>query len=331
MMPGVRRKDEVSDGRRYVMPRIARMVIEGEPAVYHVMSRTALDGFVLGDIEKEYLLKLIKRLSSVYFTEVLGFCVMGNHFHLLVKTHLEEDYSDAEIKKRYERYYGKGREPGHGQIPTLRRKWGSLSEYVKEIKQTFSRSYNKSHHRKGFFWSDRFKSVVVENGETLINCLAYIDLNPVRAGIVEKPEDYRWSSLGYHFQTNNKANFLSTDFGLDEFGHKDESERLRLYRAFVYEKGNIGEEKGQRSKVKPETRKAKREGKRIDGSSWPITDRFGERTRYFTDSGIIGSREFVSDNYQRFKHLFQSKNEKKPKAVRGLDGVYSLKRLSEAI
>ena len=43
--------------------------------------------------------------------------------------------------------------------------------------------------RNGFFWSERFKSVIVDNGETLINCLAYIDLNPCRAGIVEKPEE----------------------------------------------------------------------------------------------------------------------------------------------
>ncbi len=53
------------------MPRIARLVVKGEPAVYHVVSRTALDGFVLVDIEKEYLLNLIKRLSLVHFTEVL--------------------------------------------------------------------------------------------------------------------------------------------------------------------------------------------------------------------------------------------------------------------
>jgi putative transposase len=62
------------------MPRIARLVARGEPAVYYVISRTALDGFVLGDIEKDYLLKLIKGLSSVYFSKVLGFCVMGNHY-----------------------------------------------------------------------------------------------------------------------------------------------------------------------------------------------------------------------------------------------------------
>ncbi len=62
------------------MPRTARMIIEGEPAVYHVISRTALAGYVIGDIEKEFLLKLIARLSSVYFADVLGFCLMGTHF-----------------------------------------------------------------------------------------------------------------------------------------------------------------------------------------------------------------------------------------------------------
>jgi putative transposase len=51
------------------MPRIARLVVKGEPAVYHVMSRTALDGFVLGDVEKDFLFDLIARLSSVYFSE----------------------------------------------------------------------------------------------------------------------------------------------------------------------------------------------------------------------------------------------------------------------
>ena len=55
------------------------------------------------------------------------------------------------------------------------------------------------------------------------------------------------------------------------------------------------------------------------------------RTRYFTDSGVIGSKEFVSKTYMRFKHHFISKNEKKPKPVKGLSGVYSLKRLSEFV
>jgi len=55
------------------MPRIARLVIKEEKAVYHVMSRTALDGYVLGDVEKDFLLNHIRWLAKVYFTEVLGF------------------------------------------------------------------------------------------------------------------------------------------------------------------------------------------------------------------------------------------------------------------
>ena len=62
------------------MPRIARMIVKDEPVVYHVMSHTALDGFVMGDVEKDYLFGLIKRLSTIYFAEVLGFCLMDNHY-----------------------------------------------------------------------------------------------------------------------------------------------------------------------------------------------------------------------------------------------------------
>ena len=58
---------------------------------------------------------------------------------------------------------------------------------------------------------------------------------------------------------------------------------------------------------------------------------FAYRTPYFTDSGIIGSKELVAINYQRFEHPFFSKHEKKPKAIKGLEGLYSLKRLSEMI
>ena len=69
----------------------------------------------------------------------------------------------------------------------------------------------------------------------MVDCLAYIDLNPLQARLVERAEDYRWNSLGYHVQTNNQDNFLSTDFGLEEFNVKSEKERIRRYRRYVYE------------------------------------------------------------------------------------------------
>jgi REP element-mobilizing transposase RayT len=299
------------------MPRIARIVVKGEPAVYHVVSRTALDGFVLQDVEKDYLLKLIKHLSAVYFAEVIGFCLMGNHFHLLVRMHLGDDYSDEEIRRRFKIYYSddKNRKLLEGQIPYLREKWAKLPEYVKEIKQSFSRFYNKRHRRKGYFWSERFKSLIVDNGDSLINCLAYIDLNPVRAEIVGRPEEYRWCSLAYHVQRKNRDTFLSLDFGLREFGVKDEKQRLREYRRFVHEKGSLSVEEKERQK---------------DFEMGGV-DRFRYRTRYFTDSGIIGTKAYVERLYQEFKHHFTSMREKHPKSIQGLEGVYSLKRLSESL
>jgi REP element-mobilizing transposase RayT len=292
------------------------------------MSRTALDGFPLGDIEKDFMLDLIKRYAALYLAEILGLCIMGNHFHILVKTLPEYKFTDQDIKNRYVGFYGDDREFTDEMIPSLRAKLSSLSEFVREIKVGFARYYNKRHNRRGYFWGDRFKSVIVDKGETLINCLAYIDLNPLRAGIVSRPEDYRWNSLGYHVQTHNRDNFLSTDFGLKEFNVKSEKERIRRYRRYVYEAGSVNRpEKGKTKVIGDRILEKERKREFELGRS----DRFRYRTRYFTDSGVIGSKEFVSKTYRRFKHHFNSKNEKKPKPIKGLSGVYSLKRLSEVV
>jgi putative transposase len=298
------------------MARIARLKVKGEPAAYHVVSRTTLPGFVLGDVEKDYLLLLMKRLSDFYFAEVLGFSILGNHFHFLVRMHPESAYSEDDVRARYDRRYGQERAAAldDDQMDELRKKMANLSDYVKEIKQGFSRHYNKVHKKKGYFWSERFKSVIVENGEALINCLAYIELNPVRAGLVKHPEEYRWCSLGYHVQTRNRSRFLSLDFGLREFGVRSGKDRLREYRRYVYEKGGL----------------ERLERERTQNFELGKVDRFLLRTRYFTDSGIIGSKKYVGTLYQDFKRLFSAKRDKIPKRIAGLEGVYSLKRLSEA-
>ena len=152
--------------------------------------------------------------------------------------------------------------------------------------------------------------------------------NPLRSGIVSRPEEYRWNSLGYHVQTNNRDGFLSTDFGLKEFNVNGEKERIRRYRRYVYEAGAISHANRMQETVIDDTVVAKERKNEFEMSR---IIRFRYRTRYFTDSGIIGSKEFVSSNYQRFKHLFHSKHEKKPKPIKGLDGIYSLKRLSELV
>ena len=131
------------------MPRASRMIIAGEKAVYHVMSRTALDGFPLKDVEKDFMLDLIKNLSALYFTEILGFCLMGNHFHLLVKMIPENRFTDEQIQKRFETYFGESRNFIEGQMPYLREKLSSLSEFMREIKVGFARYFNRRHNRRG--------------------------------------------------------------------------------------------------------------------------------------------------------------------------------------
>jgi len=310
------------------MPRTSRMIISGEQAVYHVISRTALPEFPMGDVEKDFLLGLIKRMSTFYFTEVLGFCLMDNHFHLLVKMLPESDFSDADVKKRCEGHYGEEYIFPADNMAYFRTKLASLSKFIRDIKVNFSRYYNKRHKRRGYFWGDRFKSVIVDKGETLVNCLAYIDLNPLRAGITKRPEEYRWSSIGYHMQTNNKDSFLSTDFGFKAFNVKSEKERVRRYRRYRYHAGSMN--RHEQNKIKVIDPRILKKEKRKDFKITQ-TSRLRYRTRYFTDSGIIGSKKFVDKHYQQFKHLFQSKHEKIPKPIQGLDGIYSMKRLSELI
>ena len=310
------------------MPRTRRLVNGEEKTAYHIMSRTALDGFPFGDVEKDELVNIIKKFSNLFFVEVFGFCIMGNHFHLLIQMFPENYFENEEIRRRCKAHYGEDFEVYDEQIGDYKVKLSSLANYMKEIKQAFSWYYNQRHNRRGTLWGERFKSAIVENGETLINCLAYIDLNPLRAGIVSRPEDYRWNSLGYHVQTNNRDSFLSTDFGLKEFNVKNEKERIRRYRRYVYEAGAINQPgKGRVKVIKDKVLEWERDRKFELSKS----DRFRYRTRYFTDSGVIGSKEFVSMTYMRFKHHFNSKNEKKPKPVKGLSGIYSLKRLSEVV
>ena len=122
-----------------------------KPAVYHVICRSALDGFALGDVEKEYFVKLLRELTSVYFVEIFGFSVMGNHAHVLLRMGTGEAVSDEEIRRRFRLSYGgeEGLELPDSDIALYRERWASLSEFMKDLKQGFSRWYNK---REGRIW-----------------------------------------------------------------------------------------------------------------------------------------------------------------------------------
>ena len=120
------------------MPRTARLVLKNEAGVYHVMSRTALEGYPLGDVEKDQLLIILGRLSRLFFVEILGFALMGNHFHLVLRVFPEDKFSDEQIARRVRAYYGLDFDIGEELIPYYRNKLSRLANFMKELKQTFS-------------------------------------------------------------------------------------------------------------------------------------------------------------------------------------------------
>ncbi len=222
------------------MTNIARFVKLNKLAVYHIKA-----GFVpcmplLNDTEKDFFVYTVKKLSKVYFTKILGYCLMDNHFQLIVRMRSGITCSDDDIINRYRRLHdNKDIEPSPKQIISLRRKWSEISEFVKEIKQRFSIYYYERHSGQALTWEDHFKCTRIEPGVRVINSLANIDLHAVREGLVKNPERYRWSSLGYLTQTGNTDDFLSLDFYMNKIDRMKLEDRLRIYRNYVHEIGTM--------------------------------------------------------------------------------------------
>ncbi len=110
------------------------------------------------------------------------------------------------------------------------------------------------------------------------------------------------------------------DFGLTGQENMSLDEKIQFYRKYVYEIGAI-KNRGATISEKILEKERKKDYKLTK------TDLFLYKTRYFSDSGVIGSKEFVEKNYHRFKHHFISKKKKKPKPIEGLDGIFSMKKL----
>ena len=117
------------------MPRTPRMVRtdSGQRCVYHVISRTALDGLPFKKREKDERVRVIRRFSMAYAMDVLGFSIMDNHFHLLIEMSPGDTLAGDEVRQRFILLYNKGAEFPEGQMTHFRERFSSLSHYVKDI------------------------------------------------------------------------------------------------------------------------------------------------------------------------------------------------------
>jgi putative transposase len=179
------------------MPRTAR-IAPGEH-IYHVLTRGNNRQDVFEDEEdfRKYI-DLLLHYKEKYRFKLYHYVLMTNHVHLVI-------------------------EPLEG--------GGSLSEIMKGINLSYARHYKRKYNHIGHFWQDRYKSIIISKDEYLLACGSYVELNPVRAKIVEDPKEYTWSS--YRTYAWGKEDMLVDEHPVYLQLSVDEGERRGKYREFV--------------------------------------------------------------------------------------------------
>lgn len=205
-----------------------------------------------------------------------------------------------------------------------------LSRYMQGLLIRFTKWFNRKHDRSGTLWEERFKSVIVESGPAARIMAAYIDLNPVRAGMVSDPADYRWSSYGEAVGGGKKGNGRKAREGLVRacmshrgggFNADRWKEVSRIYRRAM---GLALGRKSGRSGVKPHAAVTKNTAEMLaSGDSETVLPDLGIakmlrcRVRYFTDGAVIGSREFVNEAFASARDRFSEKRKDGARRMKG--------------
>lgn len=304
--------------------RSRRIYGSAECCVYHCMSRTVNGEMLLGVKEQELLRKMLHQLADFSGVELLTHAIMGNHFHVLVRVRASaKDVSDLELIRRYrvlypvptkhrtedvvvlEQILKEGGEDTEKIRSQLKARMGDVSEFMRSVKQRFSIYYNRSHERYGPFWSDRFKSVVVENDPVVVRTVAaYIDLNPVRAGLVSDPKDYRFCGYAEAIAGNKRL-----QSGVAAIVAVDDVRRaLADYRMVIFGKGARPKNDGSGERL---TEDASRSVMAADGVL-PERQFLLQRIRYFSEGAVIGSRLFVDSCIRAWSPRIGDRRARKP-------------------
>ena len=324
--------------------------LEGRSAIYHCMSRIVNGDFVLKREEREEFVRLMRLYEEFCEVQVIDYCVMSNHFHLLLEVpappacggtswsdeqvlaQYEKLYSGAKMKKlRWElehyRSQNNDRAAEAFRARCFARLW-DLSEYMKSVKQCFTQWFNRKHGRRGVLWEDRFKNELVEEGHGARRVAAYIDLNPVRAGIVKDPKDYRWSGYGEAVVGGEKAREGLRRILFEEHRSRMNEDRAagelpnwkevqKKYRVILFEEGEISprdEARGRAGIPKERVAEVLKEGGKLKEC-----DLMWCRTRYFVDGLVLGSEKFVTEVFALMRGYFGTKRRSGARRIRGVE------------
>ena len=336
--------------------------MEGKPAIYHCISRVVDRRFVFGDEEREVFRMYMRMYENFSGCRVLSYCVMSNHFHILLEVPPmpKGGISDGELLRRLGALYGEnfvkgvadelvaareeggllgGNEARVGEIHArFTGRMHSLSEYMKGLLIRFTRWFNGKHSRKGTLWEERFKSVIVESGAAARTMAAYIDLNPVRAGMVEDPAEYRWSSYGEAVGGGKRGNgrkareglvraiTSDTDTGFDSGKWKEASRRYRRLLGLALERKSLRAkvEMPRKAGAGARMNEAEALASGENGTVFPeltMARMLRCRVRYFTDGAVIGGRGFVNEAFEGARERFSQKRKDGARRMRGVGGA----------
>ena len=195
------------------MARTRRVKLKGT-AWYHLITRVTNQDFLLESAEvKTRFLDFLRRTLDFSGVELGTYAIMDNHIHLFVRVLEARELDDAEILRRISVLNGKERadkvqrswdrwqKTGRKAIyeadrARFVRRMYDLSAFMKTLKELFTMWYNRTYQHVGTLWTDRFKSLLVEDGDHATRLRVYIEKNPVRAGIVQDAADYAWNGVG---------------------------------------------------------------------------------------------------------------------------------------
>lgn len=310
--------------------RMARIKVAGRGAVYHCISRVVAGQMLLGSLEKEKLREMIWQQAEFSGVEIVTYCLMSNHIHVLVRVPGEVSASDEELVARALKFYGKKSLyvqtlqktfKQQGALPEdlregLRERMGDVSAFMKELKQRFSKWFNRQRNRFGTLWAERFKSVLVEDQPGVVQAVAaYVDLNPVRAGLVKDPKEYRWCGYAEAVAGNRTARQ-----GLASLHRSaDWAEVSRQHREVLLVTSGTAGRSG-KVVLDPEAirRELKREGVLTVGQVLRL------RVRYFSDGVVLGSRNYVNGIFAEFRNRFGPRRKSGARRMRGLEALGDL-------
>lgn len=178
------------------MPRPPRLLLS--QSYYHVMIRGNNRNIVFkSDTDYSYFLELVLKFKLNHPFDLYHYCLMPTHVHLLIRTNKASDFST----------------------------------FMKKIELAYFHHYRQEYSWTGHFWQGRFKSQAVGKDAYFIQCGKYIELNPVRKGIVDRPEDYRYSSYKYYVE-GQMNRLITTDFIYQEMG-RDNITRQKKYQELI--------------------------------------------------------------------------------------------------